>query len=137
MDIKRVIFSIVTGILFLGMGFLGGHAIGRLVYTPPEKEDVAEISLVQEVEADTSPSPGPSAAPPLIEPTLPSQSYYLIKATGSSIYLYEVNNNNKSTVKAFDAPIDMLPAEDVSLLRTGIKTASIQEAYSVIENFTS
>lgn len=137
MDIKKGIFMVMVGIVFVGTGFLFGYMFGNILYTPAEPEPIAELSLPQTVAEEVSPAP----TVPILSPTLPPEqaesNYYLVQSIGNSIYIYEIINDTKSTVKVFDVSLDMFPSEDIKMLENGIKTDTVQEAYSIIENFTS
>lgn len=137
MYLKKFAMHIIIGIIFVGTGFLFGYFLGKIFYTPAP-EPTKEISLSQEIAAEPIASPDSFvSAPPSQAPENTAENTFLVQSSGNSIYIYELSDSSKTPVKAFDVNIDIFPSADRELLSEGIEVYGLQDAYEIVENFTS
>lgn len=99
-----------------------------------------EINIKENAEADI----GAEILKPLItsEPEAPPESavepiYYMLTAEANVLKLCEIDGENKKIVKTAEIMLDMLPKDDVELLKNGIHALSLEEGIEIMENFIS
>lgn len=77
--------------------------------------------------------PEPDETPEIVyEPV-----YYMLTAEGDALNLYEIDGDNKKTVKTAEITPDIFPKEDIELLKNGIHAFSLEEGIEIMENFIS
>lgn len=128
---------IIAGVIFVGTGFLFGYFLGKIFYTP-STEPTKEISLSQEIAAEPVRTPDTLFTPEPSEiPENAPENTFLVQSSGNSIYIYEISDSKKTPVKAFDVNMSIFPSADKELLVKGIEVYGLQDAYEIVENFTS
>lgn len=128
---------IIAGVIFVGTGFMFGYFLGKIFYTP-STEPTKEISLSQEIAAEPVRTPDTLFTPEPSEiPENTPENTFLVQSSGNSIYIYEISDSEKTPVKAFDVNMSIFPSTDKELLVKGIEVYGLQDAYEIVENFTS
>lgn len=136
MGLKSFFSHIFIGILIIGIGFMSGYFIGKLLYIPYAQPDIPtkQISLPRQISQDT-PTPSSTVSPTVYAPAV--RKTYMVQSIGNSIYIYRISDESKEIIKAFDVNMNMFPSSDVELLTNGVETETLEEAYTITENFTS
>lgn len=126
---KRGVFivryrKILIPILVLSAVLLSGcgrKKEGRQSREPMPKE---VLQPQTEVEDETS-----EAAPSVIK--------YIVKLSGKTLSLYEVNGETKKLITSMEINPELYPNEDTERLKSGIEAYCKEDGYAILENFAN
>ena len=132
MRFKKTFAYIILAIIFCSVGFGGGYLIGA--NSVPSKAD-------ENVQNQTPPSLE-SYNPQLYpeneqEKNTEDGIKYLLKNEDNILTLYRISNEVTSIIKSIEINPSFLPSEDLIKLEKGIYFDSVEEGFSLIEDFTS
>ncbi|MBQ3038717.1 MAG: hypothetical protein IJD30_06030 [Clostridia bacterium] len=122
--------KIINSVLCVAFVFLCG-----VLATFPVKEEKNKTTKAENSVDIYRPQPT-ELTPPIITPP-PAAAYYLLKNEENTLLLYEILGEDRDIIKKISINTDILPHEDLVKLRQGIKLTTAEEAYSLIEDFSS
>lgn len=105
------------------------------MYSKKEKEEMPLENKIGESIDIYRPQPTEMTTP-VISPS-PEIAYYFLQNENGTLSLYEVYGSEKNIIKQTEINVDILPHEDRIKLEKGITLSTAEEAYSLIEDFSS
>lgn len=132
MDKKAIsenLSSLMTGIIFVGIGFAAGYAVSDF-FMEDAMPPAAAVSAVE-----TAPPVLYTPAPVFEEEPQYYGTYYLVKAEGEELLLYEADGNNRKLLRKSKINMNSFPAADAEELKNGINTGTLEGALEIWESF--
>lgn len=135
MRVKKEFIYIVACVVFVVLGFGGGYFTGKLIYhenvTPKTMEDKTYTNI-QSFHAEET-----EYTDDVADAEDENSGYYLLINENEKLSLYEINQDGKVLIKQINFNPNSVPAEDGRKLSAGVRLNTIEEGYSLIEDFTS
>lgn len=129
---KINIIMLCAAFIFLGFG--SGYFTGQLINSAKVGSSKTEENQDTRVQI-YRPQPTFEQIP---SPTPDNQSiYYILKNENDILCLYEVVGEEKNLIKQLNINSQFLPQEDREKLKNGITLNSLEDGFSLIEDFTS
>ena len=115
-------------------------ATGFVTYTLTKR--IAEENLVETAEAAASKnsadkSEATSLSVPASEPVPVPSEYYTVRLEGATVGVYVTNDGKEEFLYHANVYQSDLSADDLTMLKQGVKLMSLSELTGFIENFTS
>ncbi len=115
-------------------------ATGFVTYTLTKR--IAEENLVETAEAATSKdatneSDADTLSVPTSEPVPVPSEYYTVRLEGATVGVYVINDGKEEFLYHANVYQSDLSADDLTMLKQGVKLMSLSELTGFIENFTS
>lgn len=127
---RETISMIATGIIFVGMGFAAGYTVSELL----GKDAVAPVEAVLTVQ-----TAAPITDTPTPEPTATVEYYgvhYIIAAQNDVLILYEADGDSKKILRKSKINVNSFPSSDITELKNGITTGTLEGALEIWEGFS-
>ena len=71
------------------------------------------------------------------EEVSPSVITYIVKLSGKTLSLYEVNGEVHKLITSMEINPELYPKEDIARLKSGIEAYCKEDGYAIIENFVN
>lgn len=114
-------------------GIISAYILTERSVEIKDKEDIAsDEESVEIYRPQITSEPDISSPEPTVEPI-----YYMVMIEKDKLCLLEINGNARKTVKSAKITPEVLPSEDVELLKNGIHALSLEEGIEIMENFIS
>lgn len=114
-------------------------ATGFVTYTLTKR--IAEENLVETAEAASKDKANESEATalsvPASEPVPVPSEYYTVRLEGATVGVYVTNDGKEEFLYHANVYQSDLSADDLTMLKQGVKLMSLSELTGFIENFTS
>ncbi|MCX7714520.1 MAG: hypothetical protein N2171_02165 [Clostridia bacterium] len=130
---KKYFLYLAIGIIFVGSGFLCGYFLGNLLYEGSFQTNGLSDYVQEEQDISALSEPTQYAT---LNPTT-NLIYYMVKSQENLLCIYEINNGTNHLIKSFEISPDMFPKDDMLQLEKGISANTKEEAFQIVENFTS
>lgn len=125
---RETISMLMSGIIFTGIGFTAGFAVSEIL-GKDTMQPVAAVSVAETPPAEIfTPSP------------LPKSDYYgvhyMITVFDDNLILYEADGDSKKILRKSKINMNSFPQSDISDLKNGIKTGTLEGALEIWEGFS-
>lgn len=132
--VKRNLFFLLIGVIFVGAGFLTGYFAGSWFY---EGEPLPTPTAMQDTvtaHAEKTDETASQEAEDEPEPTY-AGIQYLVALEGENLCLYEVDGEQKKRLRKNPIETALYPESDIRELTAGIYAGTLESALEILESF--
>ncbi len=121
---------LMTGIIFVGIGFIAGYAVSELIFGESTAPPAAAVSAVETaIPAPTTQTPAPTDVPDYFG------VYYLVSVVDNELILYEADGDIRKILRKSKINVNSFPLADIYELKNGIRTGTLEGALEIWEGF--